>query len=93
MKRVARCRITFINHKNIISFLLIFSFCLTYINYVMACQNKCNIPVMYPVLHTCYSFGKCPARLLAPIQCTVMRRIPMIQSTMDRIYDGGPIRL
>ena len=24
---------------------------------------------------------------------TVMRRITTFQSTMDRIYDGGPIRL
>jgi hypothetical protein len=52
VKRVARCRITFINHENIISFLLIFSFCLTYINYIMACQNKCNSTVMYPMLRT-----------------------------------------
>ena len=52
VKRVTRCRITLIKNKNIISFLLIFSFSLTHINYIMACQNNCNSIVMYPMLHT-----------------------------------------
>jgi hypothetical protein len=91
VERVARCR-TIINHKYIISFLLIFSFCLTYINYIMTCRNKCNSTVMYPMLSThAVPLGSAP--LLAPIPCTVMCCKPTIQSTTDCIYDSGPIRL
>ena len=87
VKRVGRCRVTFINNYE---FFYYFIFCLTYINYISACQNMCNV---HYVMHTYCSFGKCPAPLLAPIPFIVMRRIRMIGKKTDPIFEGGPIRL
>jgi hypothetical protein len=83
-ERVARCRITFINHRNVIGFLWIFSFYLTYINYIMACQNNCNSTVMYSMLCT----RAFPLRSVLPLiwhlyhvqSCTTHRRFGQRQT-------------
>jgi hypothetical protein len=64
VQRVARCRITFINHKNIISFLLIFSYFLIYINHIMAtksCTVMRHIPMILSMMDYMYDGG--PKRL------------------------------
>jgi len=53
VKMVAKWRTTFTNQGtlSIFFFFLVFSFCLTYINYIMAYQDKCKSTVLSHILY------------------------------------------
>jgi hypothetical protein len=50
VKTVAKWRTTFINQRTLSIIFLVFSFCLTYVNYIMAGHNKCNGTVLSHIL-------------------------------------------